>query len=41
MAEKLKTMGIDRVVFDRSGYKFQGKAKEIVNSMTNGGIKCS
>lgn len=41
MAQKLLSMNIDKVVFNRAGYKFHGKIKEIVDSMSNGGIKCS
>jgi large subunit ribosomal protein L18 len=41
MAEKLISMKIEKVVFNRAGYKFHGKVKEIVNSMSDGGIKCS
>lgn len=41
MAEKLKSMGIEKVVFDRCGYKFHGRVKEVVNSMKEGGIQCS
>lgn len=36
--KKLKTKKIDKVVFDRSGYKYTGVVKKVVESMRELGI---
>lgn len=38
IAEKAKNCGVERVVFDRRGYKFGGKVKLVVESAREGGI---
>ena len=35
----LKTEKIDRVVFDRSGYRFHGRVKAIADTLRDNGIK--
>lgn len=39
LAEKCKKIGIQEVVFDRSGYKFHGKIKLLAESAKKGGLK--
>ncbi|OGI16863.1 MAG: 50S ribosomal protein L18 [Candidatus Moranbacteria bacterium RIFCSPHIGHO2_02_FULL_40_12b] len=39
LAEKCKKIGIQEVVFDRSGYKFHGKIKSLAESAKKGGLK--
>ena len=38
IAEKSKALGIDKVAFDRSGYKYHGRIKAIAEGARNGGI---
>lgn len=38
LAEKAKTLGIDTVVFDRSGYKYHGVIQAVADAMRQGGI---
>lgn len=40
LAKKIKDKGIDRVVFDRSGFKFHGRIKAVANAILNNGIFC-
>ena len=37
--EKAKEKGIDKVVFDRGGYKFFGRVKALADSLRKGGLK--
>ena len=39
MADYLKKKKIDRVSFDRSGYKYHGKVKALADSMRENGVK--
>jgi len=39
IAEKAKKAGIEEVVFDRSGYKYIGRVKELADSARKGGLK--
>lgn len=39
LAEKSKALGIDKVAFDRSGYKYHGRVKAIAEGARNGGIQ--
>lgn len=38
IAEKLKSLGIDKVAFDRSGYKYHGRVKALAEGARNNGI---
>lgn len=38
LAEKAKKTGIDKIVFDRSGYKYHGKIKALADGLRKGGI---
>ncbi|MFC1658493.1 50S ribosomal protein L18 [Candidatus Omnitrophota bacterium] len=38
LAVKLKEKGIDKIVFDRGGYLFHGKIKELADGLRKGGI---
>jgi large subunit ribosomal protein L18 len=40
-AEAAKGKGIERIVFDRSGYKFHGRVKAIADAMREAGISFS
>ena len=40
MAGKLKSMNIDSVVFNKSGYKFHGRIAEVAKVIRESGIKC-
>ncbi|HON21769.1 MAG TPA: 50S ribosomal protein L18 [Candidatus Paceibacterota bacterium] len=40
LANQLKKMGIKTVVFDRGGFKFHGRVKNIAEGLREGGIKC-
>jgi large subunit ribosomal protein L18 len=39
VAEKLKSMGIEKVVFDRSGYVYHGRVKAMAEGVREGGVK--
>lgn len=39
IAEKAKTLGIEKVVFDRGGYRYTGRVKSFVEGARKGGLK--
>ena len=39
IAEKAKTAGIDKVAFDRSGFKYHGRVKELADSARETGLE--
>ena len=39
LAEVLKKIGIDSVVFDRGGFKYHGRVKALAESLRKAGIK--
>jgi len=39
LASKAKEKGIEKVVFDRSGYKYHGKIKALSDAAREGGLK--
>lgn len=39
LAEKARQLGIERVAFDRSGYKFHGRIKALAEAVREGGLK--
>jgi large subunit ribosomal protein L18 len=39
IAEKAKSLGIERVAFDRSGFKFHGRVKALAEAAREGGLK--
>lgn len=39
IAERAKSAGIERVAFDRSGYKYHGRVKALADSAREGGLK--
>jgi len=39
IAEELKNMKINTIVFDRNGYRYHGKTKELAEGIREGGIK--
>lgn len=39
MAELCKTKGIEKIVFDRSGYAYHGKVKALADALRKGGLK--
>ncbi|KAA6350237.1 50S ribosomal protein L18 [termite gut metagenome] len=39
IAEKAKEAGITTVVFDRNGYLYHGRVKEVADAARNGGLK--
>jgi large subunit ribosomal protein L18 len=39
LASKAKDKGIEKVVFDRSGYKYHGKIKAMADAAREGGLK--
>ncbi len=38
MAEKAKTNGIEKISFDKAGYRYHGKIKELAESARKGGL---
>ena len=39
LAEKLKKLKINKIIFDRSGFKYHGRVKNIAEGLRKGGIK--
>ena len=39
VAEKAKAAGVESVVFDRNGYLYHGRVKELADGARNGGLK--
>ena len=39
IAEKAKAAGVEAVVFDRNGYLYHGRVKELADAARNGGLK--
>ena len=39
LSVKIKSKKIDKVVFDRSGYRFHGRVKAIADTLKENGIK--
>ena len=39
VAEKAKAAGIESVVFDRNGYLYHGRVKELADGARKGGLK--
>ncbi len=39
IAEKAKSLSIERVVFDRGGYKYTGRVKALADGARKGGLK--
>ena len=39
LATKCKEKGIEKVVFDRSGYKYHGRVKSLADAAREGGLK--
>lgn len=39
LAERAKASGIEKVVFDRSGYQYHGKVKALAEGARKGGLK--
>lgn len=39
VAEKAKSLGIEKVVFDRGGYKYIGRVRTLAESARKGGLK--
>jgi large subunit ribosomal protein L18 len=39
LASKCREKGIEKVVFDRSGYKYHGRVKSLADSAREGGLK--
>jgi large subunit ribosomal protein L18 len=39
VGEKLKALGIDKIVFDRSGYVYHGRVKALADGAREGGLK--
>jgi large subunit ribosomal protein L18 len=40
LANKMQELNISKIVFNKSGYKFHGKIKAILDSIRNRGIEC-
>ena len=38
IAERAKTLGIEQVAFDRSGYKYHGRVKALAEAAREGGL---
>lgn len=39
IAEKARSAGIERVAFDRSGFKYHGRVKALAEAAREGGLK--
>jgi large subunit ribosomal protein L18 len=39
IAERAKTAGISRVVFDRAGYRYHGRIKAVADGARKGGLE--
>ena len=39
IAEKAKAAGVEKVVFDRNGYLYHGRVKQLADGARNGGLK--
>jgi large subunit ribosomal protein L18 len=39
LAERAKARGIERVCFDRNGYRFHGRVKSLAEAAREGGLK--
>lgn len=39
LAKRAKELGIERVVFDRGGYKYAGRVKAVADAAREGGLK--
>ena len=39
VAEKAKAAGVESVVFDRNGYLYHGRVKELADAARSGGLK--
>ena len=39
IAEKAKAAGVESVVFDRNGYLYHGRVKQLADGARNGGLK--
>jgi large subunit ribosomal protein L18 len=39
IAEQAKSAGVSNVVFDRNGYLFHGRVKQLANAAREGGLK--
>ena len=39
VAEKAKAAGVESVVFDRNGYLYHGRVKELADGARRGGLK--
>jgi large subunit ribosomal protein L18 len=39
IAEKAKSLGIEKVAFDRSGFRFHGRVKALAEAARAGGLK--
>ena len=39
LAEKAKDVGVARVAFDRSGYKYHGRVKALADAAREGGLE--
>jgi len=39
LAERAKSAGIEKVVFDRSGYRYIGRVKALANGAREGGLQ--
>ncbi|HNQ77493.1 MAG TPA: 50S ribosomal protein L18 [Acidobacteriota bacterium] len=40
VSERLKSKGIETVVFDRSGYRYHGRVKTLAEAVRKSGVKC-
>jgi large subunit ribosomal protein L18 len=40
VAEQLQSMKVDTIVFNKAGYKFHGKVKNLIDAVRERGIQC-